>query len=146
MINIFYPIQSRNKVVDSFQLFSIDETEPNKLKKSFGSYMCPTKLNLNKVEYLALQAPYTIIRHCYKSEALRQLNDVNTYQLLGSDPTGTIQLKLSQILDDGRDMEAINQKTVAFLTVDQPVIPIFHHLPKVHKQQSLSRAIRLWQA
>ncbi|XP_053568137.1 proto-oncogene tyrosine-protein kinase ROS [Bombina bombina] len=69
----------------------------------------------------------------YVNEALRQLNNVEDYIPLDRDPTTTFKKDLLDILDDGLEEGHYDQKTFEFLVVDHPVVPIFHHLPKVHK-------------
>lgn len=76
----------------------------------------------------------------YKSEAIRQLSDHDAYHPLSFNPTIAFQLTLSKHLQMGKEMGFLSVKTVKYLFVDKPVVPVFHHLPKIHKSD---RAIRL---
>ncbi|XP_053561662.1 vomeronasal type-2 receptor 26-like [Bombina bombina] len=68
----------------------------------------------------------------FVAEAERQLHDNRNYQILGGDPTDRYKRELVQILDDGRELGVLDESTCDFLLVDNPVTPIFNHLPKVH--------------
>lgn len=72
----------------------------------------------------------------YKQEALRQLEDHITYRPLSSDPTATIQQKSLHFMDEGKEMGVLDQKIVDYLMVTHPITLVFHHLPKVHKQDN----------
>lgn len=110
------------------------------------------KYNLTKIEFVALQglkdrkdiaigqtdkgiSVIVLDTDSYKVAAFRQLADTNTYRRLNADPTMEIKLKLSHLLDEGKVLGAIEQKTLDFLLVTKLITPIFHHLPKVHKEQ-----------
>lgn len=147
----FYPVQNRNDIVDLFQ--NIVESELVKLQELCQQDNNRNKINLTKQETTALKAlkmrSDIVIRQAdkggtvvildtasYKQEALRQLEDHITYRPLSSDPTATIQQKLLHLLDEGKEMGVLDQKTVDYLMVTHPITPVFHHLPKVHKQDN----------
>ncbi|XP_075442477.1 solute carrier family 12 member 7 isoform X2 [Ascaphus truei] len=69
----------------------------------------------------------------YRLEALKQLHDIKSYKTLKSDPTDVFAKQLNNILDFGVILQVLSEKERSFLSVQNPVIPIFHHLPKIHK-------------
>lgn len=69
----------------------------------------------------------------YKIEALRQLNDMSKYRILKNNPTSDFKSQLSHLLDTGQDMGVLTSIMLEYLFVDKPVVPVFHHLPKLHK-------------
>lgn len=68
-----------------------------------------------------------------KEEALRQLSDQTTYHRLRGDPTGSFKWELSALLDRAVSMGIFTTKDKEMLIPAFPVMPIFHHLPKLHK-------------
>lgn len=69
----------------------------------------------------------------YKKLNLDFLSDWNTYTQLSQDPTMLFQKKLKSVLQEGVIMGAITQKLADKQFVIDPVVPIFHSLPKIHK-------------
>lgn len=69
----------------------------------------------------------------YIQEALRQLSDTQTYQLLSSNPTLPFKHKLSALLDRAVSMGIFSHSDKEKLIPGHSIMPIFHHLPKVHK-------------
>lgn len=70
----------------------------------------------------------------YNKLNLEMLSDVNTYRYLSSDPTKVFSNKLKCLLQEGVAMGAITKKNSEDLFVSHPVIPVFHSLPKIHKE------------
>ncbi|XP_075460474.1 uncharacterized protein LOC142497064 isoform X2 [Ascaphus truei] len=69
----------------------------------------------------------------YRQEALRQLSDVTHYEPLIGDPTAKFSLLLDELISFGKILYVIDKKEVDYLSCPHPVIPVFHHLPKIHK-------------
>lgn len=62
------------------------------------------------------------------------LKDENTYTQLSQDPTTLFQNKLKSVLKEGVNMAAITEKLAEKLFVMNPVVPILHSIPKIHKE------------
>ncbi|XP_071983969.1 uncharacterized protein [Engystomops pustulosus] len=69
----------------------------------------------------------------YIKEAKRQLDNKDFYVQLPSDPTQVFKNKIDRTLKAALDCGIINKKENKFLTVDNPKIPTFYMLPKIHK-------------
>ncbi|KAM4808041.1 cytosolic phospholipase A2 gamma [Rhinophrynus dorsalis] len=69
----------------------------------------------------------------YRSEDIHQLGDVDTYEILGYNPTGEYSIHLSRIIEIGVSRGVINHQEKAALIPQCPVVPNFNHLPKVNK-------------
>lgn len=69
----------------------------------------------------------------YKNEALRQLSNVNTYQKFKADPTSPFKKALSSLLDSAVHAGLFSLKEKELFFPECPIMPVFHHLPKVHK-------------
>lgn len=69
----------------------------------------------------------------YGTEALRQLGDASAYHVLPNNPTFIFRQQLSHLLDTGCNMGILSSRMVENLSVNSPVVPVFHHLPKLHK-------------
>lgn len=69
----------------------------------------------------------------YSQEAYSQLHDQKCYAKLPSDPTFVFKLKLDRLLMAAKNDGIIQKQEFNFLTVEDPVIPTFYILPKVHK-------------
>ncbi|XP_075449199.1 uncharacterized protein LOC142490667 [Ascaphus truei] len=69
----------------------------------------------------------------YEKEALRLLNDTTSYVKLPKDPTAEYLRVLKALLDNAVALSVINTTEFAFLFSEFPRIPIFYHLPKIHK-------------
>uniref|UniRef100_A0A803JPB3 Reverse transcriptase domain-containing protein n=1 Tax=Xenopus tropicalis TaxID=8364 RepID=A0A803JPB3_XENTR len=142
----FYPVHCRGNVIDTFQ----DLVEDNllSLKAEVDSKFSPS--NLTKMEQIALEQLRNdhslVIKNAdkggmvvvldsetYKNEALRQLSDVSTYQILKGNPTVSYTNILVSLVDGAFRDGLINDKVRDYLVPKSPKIPLFHHLPKVHK-------------
>ncbi|XP_031751078.1 uncharacterized protein LOC116408410 [Xenopus tropicalis] len=71
----------------------------------------------------------------YKTEAMRQLLDVSTYQPLSNNPSQAYKEILVGLIDLGFTRGIFSAKIRDYLLPKHPRIPIFHHLPKVHKKE-----------
>ncbi|XP_053545365.1 uncharacterized protein LOC128636363 [Bombina bombina] len=143
----FYPIQARGKGLEVFHNRVVEDLTA--LSKQKGT----SHSNLTRKERKAINSLQNndsiVIRQSdkggsvvvldkstYTCEALRQLNDPKAYTSLRRDPTMQYQSMLKDLLYDGLEMGIIDRKSFDCLLVDNPVMPIFHHLPKVHKSLS----------
>uniref|UniRef100_A0A803JV49 Helix-turn-helix domain-containing protein n=1 Tax=Xenopus tropicalis TaxID=8364 RepID=A0A803JV49_XENTR len=71
----------------------------------------------------------------YKAEAMRQLGDVSTYKILKFNPTDDFTQILSGLIFKAYTNGLINTKIRDYLIPTNVKIPVFHHLPKVHKAE-----------
>uniref|UniRef100_A0A8C5PH59 Helix-turn-helix domain-containing protein n=1 Tax=Leptobrachium leishanense TaxID=445787 RepID=A0A8C5PH59_9ANUR len=72
-------------------------------------------------------------RQQYLSEIQRQLQDVDTYEKLPSDPSLIIANKYRSHLTKGVDLGILNNHEHDFLLPKCPIIPVIYVLPKLHK-------------
>lgn len=69
----------------------------------------------------------------YITEALRQLGNSVYYERLKKNPIDNMKNELRDILLYGRDQNWISDNEFAFLMNENPQVPCFYMLPKVHK-------------
>ncbi|XP_077123749.1 uncharacterized protein LOC143781120 [Ranitomeya variabilis] len=69
----------------------------------------------------------------YEREAFRQLNVLQCYRRLESNPLERYKKELDGLLVAARDRGVISTKMLDGLTVEFPVIPTFYLTPKIHK-------------
>lgn len=69
----------------------------------------------------------------YREEALRQLSDKDTYCELKGDPTDAFKKELSSLLDRAVSAGNLSSRDKEMLVPESPIMPIFHHLPKLHR-------------
>lgn len=69
----------------------------------------------------------------YEEEALHQLQNTSTYQILDMDPTPVFRQQMINLLDTGVQMRVFDRKVAEHLMANLPIVPIFHHMPKLHK-------------
>ncbi|CAH2315102.1 Hypothetical predicted protein [Pelobates cultripes] len=65
-------------------------------------------------------------------ENLRLLGDTSTYQMLEKDPTLQFMERMRGLLEYGKERGIINERE--FKYVRFPRVPVFYHLPKIHKK------------
>lgn len=70
----------------------------------------------------------------YRKGALHQLSDQTTYHKLKGDPTDYFTKELLSLLDRVVSIGIFNPKEKEMRIPAFPIMPIFHHLPKLHKQ------------
>ena len=142
----FYPVGSRGKDLDLFQKL----VERDLTHLSRACHRKHTGCNLSKDEIDALKVlsedKSITIRNSdkggtvvildsstYSNEALRQLSDIHTYSLLKSDPTVPFSKELTILLDRAVQAGIFTAKERDLFIPVNPIMPIFHHLPKIHK-------------
>ncbi|XP_041424931.1 uncharacterized protein LOC121395443 isoform X3 [Xenopus laevis] len=69
----------------------------------------------------------------YRGEALSQLQDTTHYRILGGDPTNDLKQMIDNLLKISEEAGIITNRLKNFLQVDNPIIPVFYLLPKIHK-------------
>ncbi|XP_075053840.1 multidrug and toxin extrusion protein 1-like [Mixophyes fleayi] len=69
----------------------------------------------------------------YHQEVMRQLGDENTYEILKTDPSIRIMEKLQTSVDLNMRKGVISKEIKDYLIVQNPSIPVFYILPKIHK-------------
>uniref|UniRef100_A0A803K2I9 Reverse transcriptase domain-containing protein n=1 Tax=Xenopus tropicalis TaxID=8364 RepID=A0A803K2I9_XENTR len=148
MTSDFYPLHCRGSVVDRFQ--ELIEKELLSLKMETRSQF--TGFNLTSQEKAALKQlqddKSIVIKNAdkggmvvvldsetYKNEAMRQLNDNSTYQPLSTDPTIEFTKNLVELVNDAYKSGLFNERIRDYLIPTSPRVPLFHHLPKVHKSE-----------
>ncbi|XP_053568384.1 uncharacterized protein LOC128657969 [Bombina bombina] len=150
----FYPIQSRNQYIDMFQEKTqtelVDLYEKTKAQQSIK---CKNRTNLTRQQQLALKnlqnndlititpadkGGSIVIqdKQDYYAEAIKQLNDTNTYTLLTSDPSTKYLEQLGKLLDWGKHLGILDQKLCDYLYNPTPTIANFRIVPKIHKHPS----------
>ncbi|CAJ0928466.1 unnamed protein product [Ranitomeya imitator] len=72
----------------------------------------------------------------YEAEAKRQLNNVQYYQKLPSDPTSIFLSKYEQLLHRALQLAIISPQEKQYLWVANPVTATFYMLPKIHKDST----------
>lgn len=72
-------------------------------------------------------------KHDYQRSVMDMLDDATTYTKLESNPTLKFQAEAKILIREGLVLEVLSERQVEYLYVDNPVIPIIHGLPKVHK-------------
>ncbi|XP_074648985.1 uncharacterized protein LOC141904308 [Tubulanus polymorphus] len=78
----------------------------------------------------------------YKKEALRQLNDTNSYRSIAPPDTTLVASEIKRIIDDMRNNQEIDHVTWLYLTPGSDIkIPEFYLLPKIHKVNNPGRPI-----
>ncbi|CAJ0939001.1 unnamed protein product [Ranitomeya imitator] len=141
---LFYPVQSRPTVLDTFQ--ELVERDLMKLDSNIDfvhdnltvlERQAISNLRHNE-DLLIRQADKgggVVILNAglYYVENLRILSDCSTYTQIPYDPTKEFQIHLEKLLVDGLSTGAITQKIYDYLNIKHPVIPIYHAFPKIHK-------------
>ncbi|XP_053571570.1 uncharacterized protein LOC128661327 [Bombina bombina] len=146
--SVFYPIHSRGQHLQVFQqtletqLIALNNE--NKKKNTYKDS------NLTSQERKAIQTlkddqsiviresdkgGNTVIlnRKDYLIEANRQLTNKDVYQPLSSDPTKLYSKILSEIIHKARLDGVFSDMVMEYLLPKNPCVPIFHQLPKLHK-------------
>lgn len=72
-------------------------------------------------------------KEMYMDEIQLQLSDNTTYERVGLNPTKKIVSRISSVIQRYVESKIIDSKTASFLIKQDPVIPVFYILPKVHK-------------
>uniref|UniRef100_A0A803TWT5 Reverse transcriptase domain-containing protein n=1 Tax=Anolis carolinensis TaxID=28377 RepID=A0A803TWT5_ANOCA len=72
-------------------------------------------------------------RKDYINEAMRHLGDQAFYKPLTKDPTNKIRNLIRIVCTEGLSMGYISEKQYDFLQKQNPRIPVFYVLPKIHK-------------
>ncbi|KAM4705146.1 integrin beta-8 [Rhinophrynus dorsalis] len=68
----------------------------------------------------------------YQNEALRQLSEESTYEVLRCNPTSLFRPKLLKLVHRGVSLGIVSSEEATFLLPEHIIIPVFHYLPKVH--------------
>lgn len=66
-------------------------------------------------------------------EILRQLQDTKFYTQIDADPILHMLNIIKVIIQKGVSIDYIQISTAHFLFNNFPHVPVFHHLPKIHK-------------
>lgn len=69
----------------------------------------------------------------YDSLNKYMLADIDTYRPLSHNPTSIFQTAFTKLLEEGVSLGAISTSDMKKLTVNHPIVPIFHSFPKIHK-------------
>lgn len=127
----FYLVQSRTHTMDKCQNLIERELRNlhNNLRMNSHSY------NLSRSQKRALQGGTVVVldKNDYRSSIETILEDSSTYMVLPSDPTRTFQANLKTLIQEGISLEVLSQSQADYIYVENPVTPILHGLPKVHK-------------
>lgn len=142
----FTPPANRSASIETFcRLVDQDATELLKRKHEFNTHSnlsADEKKALNDLrsdESLVIKPAdkggglVVLNRIDYVNECERQLTDDVFYEKLPGDPTRSFQNLIFDTLDEFVHTGDISKKEMQFLRVDNPVIPTFYTLPKIHK-------------
>lgn len=69
----------------------------------------------------------------YLKEAKNILYDTRYYEILTNDPSKSHFAEYTALIQSTYESHVITKKELEFLTPSNPVMPIYYHLPKVHK-------------
>lgn len=69
----------------------------------------------------------------YQREALHILSDPEYYERIQIDPFPDLNKRIYNLLMEGLSKQVISKDEFRFLNIQQPNIPGFYHLPKIHK-------------
>lgn len=72
-------------------------------------------------------------RDLYLHQVMMILNQEDTYQRLHTDPTPAFRIYLQVHLEEGLTLGVFTPKIAQYINVEFQVTPIFHGLPKTHK-------------
>ncbi|XP_063805763.1 uncharacterized protein LOC134984051 [Pseudophryne corroboree] len=143
----FYPIKTKGSSIESFYKTTLEEFK-NLCSKTQKTQKTE---NLNKWEKQAiyrLTKDSTIVikqadkggggliiqdRSDYILEANRQLNNHDFYHTLPRDPTPVFLRELHDLLSQAMSNNLISKEEFNFLFCSHPTVPIYYHLPKIHK-------------
>uniref|UniRef100_A0A8C5QHV8 Uncharacterized protein n=1 Tax=Leptobrachium leishanense TaxID=445787 RepID=A0A8C5QHV8_9ANUR len=142
----FYPRHMISKEIDTFD--QMVQRDIRKLEKKRRYTNRPSNLTKEENEGLKQLSKDTnlIIKPAdkggglvilnqeqYHLESCRLLNDAKTYFKVGNDPTEQIKQIFLEYLQRGKDSGILNEHEYQYLKINHPRIPVFYHLPKIHK-------------
>ena len=73
----------------------------------------------------------------YIREGYRQLSDNTYYTELSEDPTASFSLQINLLIDRMRVKGHINNRVHKSLLVENPKLPNFYMLPKIHNKRPI---------
>lgn len=140
----YYPLSSRANILDDFQYLIEQDLKALYERKVKGKKnltykqneaITTLKENVNIVVRPADKGGSVVLldRDLYFSLILSTLEDNLSYRKLVSDPTIAFSKALDTLLLEGVALGVLSQKESDSLKVKHPVTPVFHGLPKVHK-------------
>ncbi|XP_056423823.1 uncharacterized protein LOC130362802 [Hyla sarda] len=65
---------------------------------------------------------------------MQMLDDADTYRPLSNNPTSQFKDQLISLVRLGVESGCLTEKIAEYLIIQDPIIPIFHSFPKVHKE------------
>ena len=77
----------------------------------------------------------------YIAEAVRQLNDIHSYEKLDCDPTSTYNEIINNAIDNLLKVNELPEKVAQSLKNDKPKTPKFYTLPKIRKPNNPWRPV-----
>ncbi|KAM4771055.1 CD109 antigen-like [Rhinophrynus dorsalis] len=142
----FYPIQQRGPYIDLYQrLVECDLVELSRKVSRTSMYSNMSFMHRQALKSISDNRDI-VVRNSdkggsvvvldarrYRDEAMRQLTSPEDYEELTCDPTKRFQVILRQLLQQGIDLDILSKEEFEYLYCEEPVIPIFHMLPKVHR-------------
>lgn len=143
----FYPVQSRTEIMDKCQFYI--ERDLRKLSdetgsKKFHSNLSPVRLRalneLRKMDDVLVKMSdkggtvVVLNKDDYRASLEVMLQDTSTYKKLAGNPTMLFQNRLKIIIEEGVSLGVLTRRQADYIYVENPIVPILHSLPKVHKQ------------
>ncbi|XP_075462091.1 protein-arginine deiminase type-2 isoform X2 [Ascaphus truei] len=142
--SVFYPKHVKGNFIETFTELVIQDLEKATSEFKFDKHNL-TKIEIDAVKSLESNTQIVIKgadkgggivimdSAYYKKESMRILSDPTTYQKLPGNPTAKFKLALNKYLDKGFTDGIITKGELEFLDIEQPRIPIFYFIPKIHK-------------
>lgn len=145
----FYPVNSRTPAMDRFQqlverdlreLHNITQISKKHSKNNIVPCHQKAIKELKNMQHLIIKMSdkggmvVVLDKHDYHLSVVTMLDDASTYSRLDSNPTLKFQIEVKQLIQEGLSLGVLTDRQADYLYIDNPVIPIIHGLPKVHKE------------
>ena len=127
----------------------LNEVESNIKRVTFHNLSKAERAPLQKLQKMDIIIPKadkrgaTVILDVkdYITEAVRQLNDIHSYEKLDCDPTSTYNEIINNAIDNFLKENELPEKVAQSLNSDKPKTPKFYTLPKIHKPNNPGRPV-----
>ena len=130
--------------------WDLNEVQPNTKRLTFHNLSKKERASLQKLQKMddiiitkADKGGATVILDVkdYIAEAVRQLNDIHSYEKLDSDLTSTYNEIINNAIDNLLKVNELPEKVAQSLKNDKPKTPKFYTLPKIHKPNNPGRPV-----
>lgn len=142
-VSKFYPTHSKGNFIETFSslvsdgIRTINQGLPSKHNLSLNEKKALKTLSSN-TEIIIKSADKgggTVIldKNDYLKEAERLLSDTKYYINIDTDPSASYHTDYLGHINEAFHNHILNKKEHKFLTITEPITPIFYYLPKIHK-------------